>query len=241
MSSLHRLVVISSYNSFVKNVRFNAYVAASILLVGLSVGVAWAATPETGEMDDQEFLDHLESDGSKRSTTPDLDRRRLAKLVFGLGSTLVSGKTNVRMLQTAMQLRGSTATSGREIVAESYSGYDVAVERFRSDASDFLDRPESNPLLFRVVNDGQEVCWRLDAYTRLVETYGVPLKDLVSILASREACSQFRRAAFSDPVQRTLYSALEAADGSADEIEGLQREIEELERLVDDLREIEER
>jgi len=162
-------------------------------------------------------------------------------LFFGLGSTLGSGKANVRLLRGSLQLRGSAASSGGEIVAESYSGYDAAVERLRTDASALLDRPESNPLLFEVVSGGHEVCWRLDAYTRLVETYGVALKDLVSILASREACSQFRRAAFSRPVHGALAVALEQAAEQGARVGELQEEIDELESLVEDLREIERR
>jgi hypothetical protein len=192
-------------------------------------------------MDDGQFLDQLSPGASGPIGTPELDRRRMAKLLFSLGATLGSGKANVRMLQGAMHMRGASATSGRGIVAESYTGYDLTVERFRVQVSAFLDRPDSDPLLFETLSDGHEVCWRLDAYTRLVESYGVSVQIMVSILASREACNQFRRAAFSRPVQRTIVSALEDAEQQTEQLQDLRDEIASLEQLVEDLREIEER
>lgn len=213
-------------------------------LVVAAIVLAPAATaqqPDTTSMDDERFLVYLGSEAAAASGAPDLDRKRLSKLLFSLGATLGSGKANVRMLQGAIELRGSAAASGRGLVAESYADYDRAVEDFRGGASAVLDRPESDPLLFRALTAGHEVCWRLDAYTRLVETYGVSMQDLVAILASREACSQFRRAAFSVPVRRTLVAALEDAERQSTQVDDLREEIEALEQLVEDLREIERR
>lgn len=208
------------------------------ILVAASCGPTAAQAPSgTATMDDDQFLSFLES-----STVDDgaaLDQRRLAKLLFSIGATLGGGKSNVRLLQGAMRVREPSADSTREMVAARHERYDVAVEGFRGAASQLLDAPESVRLLFRVLVRGHEVCWRLDAYTRLMETYGVSANELLSILSSREACGQFRRAAFSAPVEGVIDRGLEDAQSLRIELLDLQREIEELENLVRDLDEIE--
>jgi hypothetical protein len=125
------------------------------------------------------------------------------------------------------------------MVAARYERYDVAVEDFRGAASQLLDSPQSVRLLFRVLVDGHEVCWRLDAYTRLMETYSVSANDLLSILSSREACGHFRRVAFSAPIEGAIARGLDDSDRLRIEVRELQREIEELEKLVQDLDDIE--
>ncbi len=72
-----------------------------------------------------------------------------------------------------------------------------------------------------------------------METYGVSANELLSILSSREACGQFRRAAFSAAVEGVVDRGLEDAQSLRIELLDLQREIEELENLVRDLDEIE--
>ena len=215
---------------------FLALLASAIL----TLPAATQAAPDTSAMDDDQFLAHLEAtefrDDDPRTQ---LDQRRLAKLLFSLGATLGGGKANVRMLQGAMQLRETQAASTRDMTAARFTEYDASVERFRSAASALLDRPESLRQLQRALDDGHEVCWRLDAYTRLMETYGVSASDLLSILASREACVEFRRAAFSSQVQGTLGRALQSAEECQRQVRALQEEIAELEKLVKDLREIE--
>jgi hypothetical protein len=201
---------------------------------------AGQAAPDPSAMGDEEFLTFLEDTPFREDDPrPQLDQRRLAKLLFSVGATLGGGKTNVRMLQGAMQLREGQSGSTREMTAARFAAYEEAVERFRADVSLLLDVPESLRRLHRALNDGHEVCWRLDAYTRLMETYGVSAQDLVSILASREACDAFRRAAFSYPVQGTLSRALQSAEEWRRQVRALEEEIGELEKLVQDLREIE--
>ena len=145
----------------------------------------------------------------------------------------------MRLLQGAMRVRDPSVESTRGMAAARYERYEAAVEAFRGAASQLLDSPQSVRLLFHVLVDGHEVCWRLDAYTRLMETYGVSPNDLLSILSSREACGQFRRVAFSAPVEGAVARGLKDADRLRSEMRDLQREIEELERLVQDLDDIE--
>jgi len=215
-------------------------VPALLVATLLALPAGAQAVHETSAMGDDEFLTYLESTPFRDDDPrPQLDQRRLSKLLFSIGATLGGGKTNVRMLQGAMQLRDAQASSTREMTAARYADYDAAVERYRADVSSLLDLPESLRQLNRALNDGHEVCYRLDAYTRLMETYGVAVQDLVSILASREACAEFRRAAFSSPVQGTIGRALQGAEAWRKQVQSLEEEIAELEKLVQDLREIE--
>ena len=59
------------------------------------------------------------------------------------------------------------------------------------------------------------------------------------MLSSREACGQFRRVAFSAPVEGVIARGLDDAERLRSEVRDLQREIEELEKLVQDLDDIE--
>jgi len=196
--------------------------------------------PDASAMNDEQFVAYLESTPVQEAGVISAsDQRRLAKLFFSLAATLGGGKTNVRVLQGAMQVRVPAAGSVREMVVARYTDYAGAVERFRADVSYLLDRPESMPLLYRATMDGHLVCTRLDAYTRLMETYGVSVNDLLSILSSREACAQFRRAAFSRPVEGTIAASIEDSEYGRSRIAVLEQEIAELEKLVEDLREIE--
>ena len=205
----------------------------------LGAGATAAAEPDTSAMDDDQFLDHLERTPFRDDDPREqLDQRRLSKLLFSVGATLGGGKTNVRMLQSGMQLRESQSGGTREMTAARYVAYDAAVERFRGDVSVLLDRPDSLRRLHRSLSGGLEVCWRLDAFARLMETYGVSAQDMLSILSSRQACDTFRRAAFSSPVQGTLARALEDSEQWRGQVRALEEEITELERLVEDLRKI---
>ena len=205
----------------------------------LAAGVPASTDPDTSAMGDEEFLEHLERTAFRDDDPREqLDRRRLSKLLFSVGATLGGGKTNVRMLQSGMQLRESQSGGTREMTAARYTAYDAAVERFRGDVSMLLDRPDSLRRLHRSLTDGLEVCWRLDAFARLMETYGVSAQDMLSILSSREACDTFRRAAFSPQVQGTLARALEEGEQWRGQVRALEEEIVELERLVEDLRKI---
>jgi hypothetical protein len=205
----------------------------------LAAGVPASTDPDTSAMDDDQFIEHLERTPFRDDDPREqLDQRRLSKLLFSVGATLGGGKTNVRMLQSGMQLRESQSGGTREMTAARYVGYDGAVERFRGDVSSLLDRPDSLRRLQRSLTDGLEGCWRLDAFARLMETYGVSAQDMLSILSSRAACDTFRRAAFSSQVQGTLARALEGSEQCRGQVRALEEEISELERLVEDLRKI---
>jgi len=213
---------------------------ALFLAAGLATGVPASTDPDTSAMADEEFLEHLERTPFRDDDPREqLDRRRLSKLLFSLSATLGGGKTNVRMLQSAMHLREPESGGTREMTAARFTAYDAAVERFRTEVSGLLDRPDSLRRLYRSLIDGHEVCWRLDAFTRLMETYGVSAQDTVSILSSRVACEAFRRAAFSSQVQGTFARALEDSEQWRGQVRALEEEIAELERLVEDLRKIE--
>ena len=230
-----------SYNSIVLRLAHVLRLVLAGLLVVSSFGpTAAQSVPRTPTLDDEQFLSYLEaSTPDDGETGPPLDQRRLAKLLFSIGATLSGGKTNVRLLQGAMRLRDPSADSTRKMVAARYERYAAAVEEFRGAASRLLDSPQSVRLLFRLLIDGHEVCWRLDAYTRLMETYGVSANDLLSILSSREACGQFRRVAFSAPVEGAISRSLDDAERLRSEMRDLQDELEELEKLVQDLDDIE--
>jgi hypothetical protein len=213
---------------------------AGVLFATLLGSVAAQSAPETATMDDKQFLAYLEAGTSDDGQHgPALDHRRLAKLMFSIGATLGGGKSNVRLLQGAMRLREPVAESTRGMAAARYQRYDEAVEGYRDASSRLLDSPESVQLLFHVLVDGHEVCWRLDAFTRLMETYGVSANDMLSILSSREACGQFRRAAFSAPVEGTISRSLQSTERIRSEMRDLRQEVEALEKLVQDLDDIE--
>ncbi len=223
------------------NRRRRVAVAATAALL-LASSLPAQQPPDPSAMDDEQFLDFLElTPPAAGEPWVASVQGRLAKLMFSIGATLSSGKANVRLLQGAMRVREPAAESVRGMVTARYEDYSDAVDRFRTDVSQYLDGPESVQRLYRTLIDGHKVCWRLDAYTRLVETYGVTVNDLVSILSSREACAQFRRAAFSDLVDGMIASSLARSDRDREEIRLLEAEISDLERLVEDLREIESR
>lgn len=219
-------------------------VATSAVIAALVLASLLPAQPppDPSAMDDEQFLDFLESAQSE-AAEPGVARvqGRLARLMFSIGATLSSGKANVRLLQGAMRVREPASESVREMVAARYEDYSDAVDRFRTDVSQYLDGPDSVQRLYRTLIDGHKVCWRLDAYSRLVETYGITSNDLLSILSSREACAQFRRAAFSNVVDGMIASSIARSERDREEIRLLEAEISDLERLVEDLREIERR
>jgi len=238
----HVLARIFPYNRCVRGSLNRPFALALACVVLGSAPVRGQAPASAATTDDEKFIVQLES---VRTGDVDpawqLDQRRLAKLLFGIGAALGTGRANVRLLQETLRVREVGGESTRALVSVRYQEYDRTVDRYRAAASALLDDPSSVPLLFRTVIDGHEACWRLDTYTRFVETYGASVQDLVSILASREACAQFHRAAFSTPVVGAIAHSLEEAKRLDGENSDLRREVEELERLVEDLREIEER
>ena len=122
-----------------------------------------------------------------------------------------------------------------EMVAGRFGEYAAAVERFKHSVSGLLDRPQALPLFFRALMDGHQACWRLDAYARLVETYGVSGRDMLSVLSSTEACDRFRRVAFAPDVEELIHAALTDGEARRRELADLREEHLELESLIEDL------
>jgi hypothetical protein len=186
-------------------------------------------------IDDEAFIRSVEMAGDDET----LDRGRLAKLFFGLAATLDGGKSSVNLLRSSVRVRDASAESVRATVSASYGRYADAVERFKGGVSTLLDSPDDAAALFRALSGGHEACWRLDAYTQLVVTYGARSQDLLSILSSTEACARYRRVAFRPVVERLIIRDLAETDALRIEAREMSVELEELERLLDDLRRIE--
>ena len=69
-------------------------------------------------------------------------------------------------------------------------------------------------------------------------TFGVTPSELMSVLASKEACNRFRRAALHPRIEEMVARGM-ADSAQAAEIKRLRDEIAQLEQLVEDLRTIE--
>lgn len=171
---------------------------------------------------------------------PTTEARRLSRIFFGVASTLEGGTSTVGLLRSRVSLRDPTLESSMDQLNGRYGEYVSAVGRFKSSVSGLLDRPTDRSLLFRVLMDGHQSCWRLDVYTRLVETFGVSGRDLMSILSSTEACDRFRRTAFDPGVEGLIQDALANGETWRRELETLREEHGELEQLLEDLRRIDE-
>ena len=205
----------------------------TILLLALGAPVHAQVAPDPSKMDDAAYVAFLEA-----ADADSVDARRLSRLLFGIAATLDGGRTSVRLLQNAIVLRDPTQEHVRGTVRSMFGQYEVAVGRLREAVAGLLDRPESPGRLHEALVDGHEACWRLDAYARLTETYGARAADLVSILASSEACLRFRRAAFAPGVRALVSRSLDGPDTGGAEVERLRRELAELEKLLEELREI---
>jgi hypothetical protein len=199
---------------------------ALLLLFGSSVEAQNSAS-----MSDEQFIASLEAMDPGESA----DTGRLAKLLFGVASTLEGGQTSVRLLQNAVAVRDRQAESIRAMLGVRLQEYSAALGQFRVSVSQLLDDPESRQLLFRSLMYGQEACWRLAGFTRLVETYGASGADLMSTLSSIESCKRFRQTAFQPPVHRLVAEALDEQDQLRKENRELREELEELEALIRDL------
>ena len=204
------------------------------------IAPATIAQPSQERTADDEYLSHIESLG-ERAEPEDVDARRLAKFFFSQAATLDGGKTNVMLLRNAIAVRNRSDDSVRRMIEGEYGSYDEAILRFRGSASALLDRASDRQRLYRASMDGLEACWRLSGYVRIAETYGAQAIDFVSVLASTEACSRFRRVAFHPAVQALIVGELDAAADRRMEIDTLETELRELETLIEDLRTIDER
>jgi len=176
--------------------------------------------------------------GTERASSGDSELRRWSKIFFGVASTLDGGKSSVGLLRSRISLRDPSLEDSMEMVAGRFGEYAAAVERFKHSVSGLLDRPQALPLFFRALMDGHQACWRLDAYARLVETYGVSGRDMLSVLSSTEACDRFRRVAFAPDVEELIHAALTDGEARRRELADLREEHLELESLIEDLQRI---
>jgi hypothetical protein len=193
--------------------------------------LAWGAARQT----DEEFIQTLEVQEGEP-----VDLTRLARLFFSVASTLDGGKTNVRLLQTAVQVREPTAESVRAMLSARYVDYERTVASFKSEVAQLLDAPESRARLHAVLTAGHRTCWELDSFSRLVETYGASTRALITVLSSIEGCELFRRAAFQPSVDGLIREALTGGTDQSKQIRELREELRAMEELLEDLRRIDE-
>lgn len=211
--------------------------AAAGLLLLLTCAVdtpgphAAQAWKDTGHSTDDEFIESLGSDASARP----VDRRRLAKLFFGLASTLDGDKSSVRLQQTHVVVAESSRRAVTGLLESRYEQYTQTLASFRQSVSDLLDEPDSLLLFYRVFMEGQRACWQLDLHTLMIETYAGGA-DTLSVLSSREACARFRTVVFQPRVEGILRDALVEQIFQREEIRSLEGELRELEALLADLR-----
>lgn len=211
-------------------------VAAVLVTIALLVPVS-SAEASTGalqrEMSDDEFIASL-------ATLPaheDLDRRRLARVFFGVAATLEGGRSSVQLLHGNLVIPDSSRQAVLGLLRNRFESYSQSLDRFRQSSARLLDQPESLLLLYRNLVDGQRACWSFDLHNRLIEAYGTD-SDQLSILASREACSRMRTVAFEARVESVIRDALVEHVFQKDEFNQLQTELDACEGLVEALSEI---
>jgi hypothetical protein len=208
-----------------------------VAVVALMLALQAVPFVRAEEGDDEAFLESLR-------TSKEVDRRALARFLFGVASTLDSGRGSVRMLQEALTMRDPyeayRSQEPRDSLRGAHENYIVAVRRMKTGVGDLLDRPESPLRLFRVLGAGHRACWMLDAQITLGETYGATGAELRAVLSSSGACDKFRSVAFQPRVERLVELALADDSDLAAENRVLREEIDELERLFEDLRRIDE-
>jgi hypothetical protein len=204
---------------------------ATLLLAGLWGGVAAWGQP-AADLDDEAFIVRLEEGGADDV----VDRRRLARLFYGIAATLEGGKSSVRLLGSAIRVPAPARENAASAVAVRYADYATALDGLGLGAGRLLDSPESATALYRYLAGAHRACWQLDAYTRTVENYGARNQDLMSILSSIEACARFRRVAYLPAVEGIVARELEQTERLRGESRALRDELAEIERLLDDLR-----
>jgi hypothetical protein len=187
------------------------------------------------ELTDEQFLASL---GSAPAKQP-IDRRRLARLLQGIASTLDAGLSRVRSLHGRLVVPDAAGATVQPQLEARFGDYSASVAAFKRSATEFLDEPDSQLRWYQVEVDGQRACWQLDVHQRLIETYGARTSDLMTVAASRDACSRLRVGVFQPRVAAIVRDALIEQVYQREEIRKLEQQIAELEQLVDDLSEIE--
>ena len=204
-----------------------------VLILALVLGFAPATPVPARAMTDDEFIESL---GDEANTAP-VDRKRLARILFSLASTLDGGKSSVQLLHSNVVVPDPSRQAVRSLLRTRYEGYTRSLARFKASVTKLLDEPNSLLLFYRTLTDGQRACWQFDLHNRLIETYG-STADMLSILSSREACGRLRTAAFQPRVEAIVMDALVEQVYQRQEILELEEELKELEALLADLREM---
>ncbi len=199
----------------------------------LALGAGQLASRAAGEQSDDEFIAAL---GDESISTP-VDRKRLARILFSQAATLDGGKSGVQLLHAGVNAPDSSLQAVTSLLRTRYEAYVGSLARFKSSVTALLDEPQSLLLLYRTMVDGQRTCWHFDLHNRLIDIYGSG-GGMLSILASREACSRLQTATFQPRVDAIIRAALVEHVYQREEIVALQLDIADLERLLADLREI---
>ena len=201
---------------------------AVLIAAALCVGPAAGA-----EISDDDFIEGL----GEPSDRP-VDRKRLARVFFSVAATLDGGKSSVQLLQGSVVAPDASRQAVQSLLGARFEDYSRSLARFKDSVTLLLDEPQSLLRLYRALADGQRACWHFDLHNRLIETYGADA-DLLSILASREACGRLRTAAFQPRVEAIIADALVEQVHLRQQVLDLQADLRELETLLQDLREIE--
>jgi hypothetical protein len=167
-----------------------------------------------------------------------VDRRRLAKVLFGLAATLDSDKSSVRLLQTQVAVSDGSDRAVRSLLEARYADYLASLASLRSEVSALLDEPESLLLLYGTLTAGQRTCWQLDLHNLLVDAYAPGGAGTLPVLSSREACSRLRRLAYQPRVEAIVREALVDRIRQQERIRTLEADLHDLEQLLADLRDI---
>lgn len=205
-----------------------------LLAVALAGPLPAQPSNESAAVTDDEFIDSL----GQTNAQGGVDRRRLAKVLFGLAATLDSDKSTVRLVQSRAAPQESSARAVRKLLDAHYDEYLRTLDRFRNGVSKLIDQPESLLLLYDAVTQGQRTCWQLDLHNLVVDTYSSG-SNSVLVLSSVEACRRLRTVAFQPRVEAIIRGALVERIFQHEKIRTLERDLGDLEDLLTDLREIE--
>lgn len=199
---------------------------------GLAVAVCLAAliaVPAVADVTDDQFIESLDR-------ARDVERPRLARLLFGLAAALDAGRSSVRLMQGSVVVPDTSREAVVSLLRRRFLEYEQSLDSLREGSAALLDRPGSDVLLFDTLTDGQRACWALDRYDRVVETYSAP--GGIPVLSSREACVKLRTLAFRPGVIELMREAVAVDASRARRVAELEEELEALEALLDDLHRI---
>jgi len=206
---------------------------ARLLALALILSLAPQTPAATEALSDDEFIMSL----GDESIDTAVDRKRLARVFFSLAATLDGSKSSVQLLQGSVVAPESSRRAVWSLLRTRFEDYSRALARFKGSVTQLLDEPYSLLRLHRALLDGQRACWQFDLHNRLIETYGADA-SLLSILASREACTRLQLTSFQPRVQAIIVEALVERVYQREEIRELQAELQDLEELLADLRRI---